>query len=89
MAADFIKAYYKDAADKFMEYFQLISYTPFGKTGTVFMLIIQVRDPENFNQYWTKDFLDRLNNLFEEMMLSIDYLKTEDVIHMKTEVQDK
>lgn len=81
LAADFIKVYYKDAADKFMEFFQLIRFTHaiWEDRDGVHAYNSGSRSLNTFTtQYWTRDFLDQLNNLFEEMMLSIEHLKTED-----------
>lgn len=80
LIADFIKHFYKDAAEKFTEYFHLIRFTH---------AIWEDRDDiHTYNngsaslntfttEYWTRDLLDKLDILFEEMMLTIDHYKTE------------
>ncbi|MDD3999387.1 MAG: DUF4838 domain-containing protein [Bacilli bacterium] len=81
LAADFIKVYYKDAADKFMEYFQLMRFTHaiWEDAEDTHAYNSGSRSLNTFtNQHWTRDLLDKFDNLFEEMMAEIDYLKIED-----------
>ena len=81
LASDFIEHYYKDAAPHFQEYYDLIRMT---------YTIWETRDGkhaynsgsislETYNSnYWTRDYLDSLYNLFDEMLESIAHYEETD-----------
>jgi hypothetical protein len=81
LASDFIQNYYKEAAEPFQAYYNLLR---------VNFKIWQVRDKayvynsgsislNTYNPtYWTRDYLDSLNNLFDQMIENIEGYQTTD-----------
>lgn len=76
----FAVAYYKDAAEGFLEYFNQLrlNYTLWEEQGFHAYPTGSGGDIYDVNKYWTKNYLDSLNLSFDKMMNAIEHYKNTD-----------
>ena len=81
LAKDFIYQYYKDAADAYYEYYKLfrITYAIWEKEENIHYYNSGSRSTSFIDtKHFTRDLVDKFNNLFLEMFDSIEKYKTTD-----------